>query len=381
MCGLVGITGAPGKKLVNVFSDLIQIDVIRGPHSTGILMVPENNNWLMQKEVGVPQNLMRTEFWHKDIDSFKGYSDIKCLMGHNRWATRGKINSDNAHPFVHGNVVLAHNGTIHNTYELKDWNDPEDRKLDFDTDSELVAFKMDQRGVDWTWKHIDGAAALSWWDDKTNSMNFIRNDKRPFHFAYTEGRKHVIWASEAWMIRGAAARNGLNLQNGVMTLNENYLLTLRWNKKKGIVTSTEKKLDPFVEKVGSALTDHGNYGGHHVSRRASKSDAERYKEWQQDHKITQAMKRSFGTQTTGNGTEAGYEIIDGKVVEYSDDPWKGLRMKDISEEEFRKRYDRCVFCNESVKEEYEECVILDPQTAVCNDCASTAELAKIPLTH
>lgn len=344
MCGLVGIMGRPSYKLVKVFNTLLQIDVIRGSHSTGICTIEEkDSHWTTLKDACLPQELMEDRYYIKNVDSQKGYNNIKCLMGHNRWATKGAINGKNAHPFVKEHIVLMHNGTIQNTYELKDYNDDKDRKLKYDTDSELVCHKIAEKGIEWTWKHIDGAAALAFWDAKNNSLNLIRNKERPLYFAFTKDREYLIYASESWMIKGVCERCNLEIKEHVWSMNPDYMFTFRWNKKKKIVTSTEKKLNPFVKPYYSIQEIYGKRSG--------------------DNQVFQE-------------TASFHNKKDDEKLQ-----WTGARLKNISEEEFKKKYDRCIFCNESVENEYNECVLIDDETAVCNSCATVAELENIRILH
>ena len=54
MCGLIGVAGKIGIKENRAFQYLIQLDVIRGPHSTGICFVDWKGNVEVHKKVGTP---------------------------------------------------------------------------------------------------------------------------------------------------------------------------------------------------------------------------------------------------------------------------------------------------------------------------------------
>ena len=209
MCGLVGVAGdirGPEKKM---FRDLLIFNQVRGFDSAGVVIVPtvvtpKQDPFTIVKDVGPAQNL-----WEFDKDKIFDYrggilQSAKVLIGHNRAATLGKVNVDNAHPFEFGHIAGAHNGS------LNLWCDLEDADK-FDVDSKAIFRDIEVNGIDNTWKSFYGAAALSFWDEKAQTLNFIRNDQRPLYFAWSKDKKTLFWASEWEMIWLAARRNKVTL--------------------------------------------------------------------------------------------------------------------------------------------------------------------------
>jgi hypothetical protein len=197
MCGLVGVAGASGGKMDKVFRTLLILDTVRGEHSTGVLIVNASGQCDIHKAVGNPFEL---------FDSRKYYADLaynnNVLLGHNRYATKGAVNKTNAHPFEHGHLYGAHNGTLSTQWKLDD-------HLDYIVDSDNLYHHMELNGVQKTTPLLGGAYALSWWDAKDNTINLLRNAERPLCFAFTKDRKNVMWASEYWMIEVACAKAGV----------------------------------------------------------------------------------------------------------------------------------------------------------------------------
>lgn len=188
ICGLVGIAGKIDSTGKSVFRRLLELDTVRGPHSTGVLFVGDRGNTEVLKKVGTPWDLYS---YKATEEAFK--NSVNVLMGHNRWATQGKINNVNAHPFDMGNIIGAHNGTLTTRYNLQD-------HLKFDVDSENLYHHMEENGVNDTIPKLNGAFALTWWDKTDDTLNIIRNDKRPLHYAISKDKKTILWASEPWMI-------------------------------------------------------------------------------------------------------------------------------------------------------------------------------------
>src|SRR3546814_15559864 len=107
---------------------MLQVDVIRGMDSTGVAAVRKKHIAVV-KDTLLPQYLMSTKQYDKHIDNLDNF----CLIGHNRFATKGKVDATNAHPFKHGHITLAHNGTLRSMWDLPD-------HANFQTDSEAITY-------------------------------------------------------------------------------------------------------------------------------------------------------------------------------------------------------------------------------------------------
>lgn len=197
MCGLVGMAGAVGVTEEKAFKDLLIIDSLRGPHSTGLCRINNVGNLKIVKAVGDPFELIVRNDYNIALQGLN-----KVLIGHNRYATKGAINKVNAHPFEFDNVAGAHNGTLTTQYLLDD-------SKDFEVDSENLYHHMNKHGVSATTSKLGGAYTLTWWDKTDNTVNLLRNKERPLFYTYSTSKGTLFWASEKWMLEGALGRNGI----------------------------------------------------------------------------------------------------------------------------------------------------------------------------
>ena len=200
MCGHVGMAGSMNRKDVDAFGDLLYFDTVRGPHSTGIAAIERNNKVNLLKRVGPAYELME----HKMYDRVVSMGN-QVFIGHNRYATVGKINAANAHPFEFDKIIGAHNGTIPHS----------DRSAiidgsKFDTDSEGIFNMINDLGPEMTIPALHGAWALVWYNKEDHTMNFLRNDQRELYYTFSESGQTIYWASEAAMLHAALMRRGVD---------------------------------------------------------------------------------------------------------------------------------------------------------------------------
>jgi hypothetical protein len=195
MCGLVGMAGFIGNPERRVLEDLLIMDQLRGYHSVGVATINyDGEPSLFKRAMNVVDYL--------DLKGWAGFSRKidHVAIGHNRWATQGEVNSANAHPFIKGNITGAHNGTLRNQRLL-------DNHLEYEVDSENIFHHINKNGIKDCHNKLDGAFALTYWDEATRTLNIIRNSERPLFHCYSEDFKTIFWASERYMLMAALERN------------------------------------------------------------------------------------------------------------------------------------------------------------------------------
>jgi len=184
---------------------------VRGWDSTGIALVDKNkphNKPVVYKRALEASDFINTRKFPKLLASSASHN---VFIGHNRWATRGGVNDETAHPYQHDDIVLAHNGTLEVNTGLGEWVG--NRR--FETDSEEIAYALslatDETKV---LEAIEGAYALTWYNSTNNELHFARNEDRPFYFVFSKNMKNVYWASESDMLRCALNRKGIDIDVG-----------------------------------------------------------------------------------------------------------------------------------------------------------------------
>lgn len=205
MCGHVGIAGKLEYKDEKTIKSLLIFDFFRGPDSTGFASIRDNNDVKVAKVASHPLDLFDTKRFCEALSGF--HSTV--FLGHNRLATKGKVNGINAHPYEYGHIIGAHNGTL----EKGSW-EALNRIIGYETDvdSQAIFAAIEKVGIEETVKHMQGAWALVWVDMKEGTLNWLRNKERPFWYAYDEQLERVFWASEWPMIDAATTLNGVSYE-------------------------------------------------------------------------------------------------------------------------------------------------------------------------
>lgn len=203
MCGLVGMASSnilPQDK--KMFDLLLHVDQIRGEHSTGVAAVDKDGKCEVYKKALAASDFMQ----------LKGYSRVRLfadtlLLGHNRYATMGAKDDNNAHPFQHGTITLAHNGTLDNKYCVMGAAD----QTRFETDSETICYALDKFKEKDILENLEGAYALVWHDSADNTLHFARNNERPLYMGFIGN--DLVWASERAMLILAAEHDKTTVRN------------------------------------------------------------------------------------------------------------------------------------------------------------------------
>ena len=224
MCGQSGVAGSIYGPEKRVAENLMHLNVIRGPHSTGLCAIPrerKRDKPILIKALGGPLGDGEGGSGIMGLKSYTKAMNIHqtvALISHNRWATKGEISAKNAHPFWFDSegkgIVGTHNGTLYPQSQKK-----LDGSESHETDSEAVFNTIFNKGAFETIPMLEGAYALVWFDLQKNTLNFIRNEQRPFHFIFSKSRDCIFWSSDAYALR-------LALENAKIDTGENKLYQL-----------------------------------------------------------------------------------------------------------------------------------------------------------
>lgn len=208
MCGLCGVYGAIGKQEKYAFGLLQMFAQTRGRDSTGVGLIYHSKKIkpVVLKNVSGQESLVVAYPYHFDQFSWTlEASGLSCIIGHNRWATVGVVNEENAHPFHVGDIIGCHNGTIptHSMYQFDNY--------DFrSTDSKIIMDELASgRTITEIVEYLHGAWAFTWYDTKKKRLHMCRNKERTLFVAKHKDGKTISWASESWMLSIALSKSGI----------------------------------------------------------------------------------------------------------------------------------------------------------------------------
>lgn len=353
MCGLVGAAGNVTVDVKDVFTQLLLVDVVRGHHATGAAMVKRVDDHILMEKAPIPSPIWIGTKQYQDLI---GNIGLKVLIGHNRYATVGEKNTANSHPFQFDGLVGAHNGTLEN-WALKTLDDYKT----FGTDSEALYNSIAKNGLKETIGNMGGAWALTWFDKKNNTINLLRNNKRPLYYAYSENRENLFWASEADMLEWIVKRHKIKIfENGIYECEADR--HYRWT----LPTNATDKFDKPVMTVVEGATFEPYVAPHHFTQN-----------WKSNDYGYGSVGGSYGHAHVSHHVPSRKHVKDvpGKIdTNKFRPPYKDAYGKVLNKQQFEKLVTAgCVYCENatSVWGEYVHCLKDDMdgrKLYLCSEC-------------
>ena len=238
MCGLVCIMSKQAStgflyKDKTIFLQMLISDMFRGMDSTGTFAVNKHGNLKMVKDASPAPFFINKKESNTYFNDF--ISDYHIVVGHNRKATMGATVSENAHPFIEGNICLVHNGTLQNHYKLANRT----------VDSNAIAAHIEEHGYKSLLKNIEGAYALIWYNAAEKTLYFTRNAERPLYLVETSER--IFLASESKMLDWILDRNDVTKYT-IQNVPTDKVFKFSLETRKLEAESKPKKADPVKNK-------------------------------------------------------------------------------------------------------------------------------------
>ena len=213
MCGLFGFAKREGwqseaqlDRIEDVVSNLTWESVVRGNHSTGFAIASKSDK-MVYKTLKASDQLVCSSDWYKVLD--KVDVDTTVFMGHVRFATNCDVTKKNAHPFVKGSVIGAHNGIIDNHQSI---SSEIGKKVDVDSEVIFGLLNKKEKYQD-VFDLLQGDFALTWIDDDYRTVNLMHEDGRPLHVAYWKKARCLFWASTREILQNSLRSSGLCLSS------------------------------------------------------------------------------------------------------------------------------------------------------------------------
>jgi glucosamine 6-phosphate synthetase-like amidotransferase/phosphosugar isomerase protein len=203
VCGIHGLAGnGINQKDIRAFIEFGIVNQVRGTDGSGVFQTNSKATGKFNPEglFKVPGDWMYWLYTNMGKKQGKLLDSLMCdyIMGHVRWTTSGGNKVENCHPFRHGTIVGAHNGTLRDKrYEHKER-----------TDSDLMFEDISRRGIGTVLRELDkdSAYAITMYDSVSKNFIFARNEQRPIFVAVNTERSVLYWHSDKYLMKAILER-------------------------------------------------------------------------------------------------------------------------------------------------------------------------------
>jgi glutamine---fructose-6-phosphate transaminase (isomerizing) len=239
MCGIVGYVG-PKQAYPFLINGLKRLEY-RGYDSAGIALI---NGKI---------NVYKTKGKVSELEAFVKDKNLEGTVGmaHTRWATHGEPNDINAHPHLSNsqNLAMIHNGIIENYHLLKKKLIDIGVSFSSDTDSEVLVQFIEYlqqhenidlvKAVQLALSQVVGAYAIVILSKSNPNLLIAARKSSPLVIGIGDGE--FFLASDASPI--------VEHTREVVYLNDEEIAVVRMGEDLEIVTISDQKKLPFIEKL------------------------------------------------------------------------------------------------------------------------------------
>lgn len=194
MCGLCGSFTQQGTVLskrdrtlrARVVESLLLANQERGTDSTGIATIGFDGEYDVFKRA-----IRASKFVDVDVTARLLRKPYPLIMGHTRMTSMGNdVVDQNAHPFIEGNVIGAHNGIINNYTSI-------DKSVRVDSQAVFRLLDANPDMYEEALSRVSGSCALTWWDKRTPDALFLIAHSNPLSVAVVPRINTVYWSSQS----------------------------------------------------------------------------------------------------------------------------------------------------------------------------------------
>jgi hypothetical protein len=232
ICGIYGaVVIQPGRKWNSgIIRALTWANRERGTDSLGFF----DSSGKMTKGAGDPSKVLQKKRVKKWLANSR--QTAWFVAGHTRFATRGKVNRRNSHPFRYGRIIGSHNGIC-------------DAPQKFQVDSEYLFYAINKARGDYQkgLEAITGYWGLSWYDGE---HFYLLSHNGELAYEVIDG---VLYYSSSWSHLDSCTGGNSN------TLKEGQVLRISSDGTIANSSDEDSPIKPFVSKARAFCTSRYNW--------------------------------------------------------------------------------------------------------------------------